>query len=145
MLNKKAGTEGITWVGGLVAILMIVAVSIVAYKVSSLGEKNPINISAISDSSSFYRVAAYALSSDFNSTEKGKILHDFYYDTRQIAMSIGLEGYPSVSRLGFSFIVYSYDPLFKFYTGFYLSCRACLPNKYLGVTYSREATNVFKP
>jgi len=145
MLNKKGVGEGFTWAAGLIVILVIIIMSYIAYTFGHIGEKNPVTISASTTSYSvgFNRVAVYLVSSDFNSTEKGKILHDFYDDTQQLLGGGGLAvNYPALKNNILPFKVY-FNPSFKYPTGFYLNCRAC-PKDYLEFAYFLEVKDVFK-
>lgn len=145
MFNKKGVGEGFSWAMGLIVILIIIALAFIAYTFGHIGEKNPVTISTTDTSSSlgFNRIATYLISSDFNSSEKGKILQGFYENTQQLPSGAGLaKDYPSLSMKVLPFIVY-YSPLFKFPTGFYLSCSKC-PNKYLEFTYTLEAKDDVK-
>lgn len=145
MLNKKGVGEGFTWAAGLIVILIIIALSYIAYTFGHIGQKNPVTISTTTTTYSygFNRLATYLVSADFNSTKKGEILYKFYSDTQQLPGGAGLAiHYPNLLNVGLSYKVY-YNPIFKFSTGFYLSCRAC-PNEYSEFVYGWEARNAVK-
>ncbi len=142
MLNKKGVGEGFSWAAGLIAILVIIILSYIAYTFGHIGEKNPVTISPTDTSYShgFNRIATYLISADFNSTRKGEILYKFYDDTQQTPG--GAAHYPEVSREVLPYRIYA-DPSFKYSTGFYLNCRACLKD-YLEFAYFVEVKDVFK-
>lgn len=85
MLNKKGVGEGISWAVGLIAILIIITFSVIAYSFGKLGEKNPIEVISSSNTNSLelQRITSYALSSDFNSSEKGKVLNSIYLNVEE--------------------------------------------------------------
>jgi hypothetical protein len=134
MFNKKAAGEGISWAAGLIAILVIIAFSIVAYQVSTIGEKKPITIDLSSDSghaSELQRIGAYVVSSDFNSSEKGKILNDMYSDPQDV---FGVSQGVPVLHLPLGYISTVFVNMrykqFNFLNDFYLNCKHS-PGKYL--------------
>jgi len=150
MLNKRAAGEGISWVVGLIAILMIIVFSIIAYKVGHIGEK-PITLDLSSGegyASELQRIGAYVVSSDFNSSEKGKILSEIYsnvkeekdylgnygFNPQQIGMKIA--GMPNFPIVGYSPITnIGYGP--GFVNSFYLSCSHCA-SKYFSFGLDRS-------
>lgn len=142
MLNKKGVGEGFSWAAGLIAILVIIILSYVAYTFGHVGAKNPVTISSEISSYSFgfNRIVPYLISSDFNSSRKGEILYKFYDNTIQTPG--GAAHYPQLPRSSLSYVIYA-DPSFRIPAGFYLSCRACL-NKYLEISYAWRSRNAIK-
>jgi len=135
MINKK-GNEPFSWFAGLIAILAIIIFAIVFVYVGHFGEK-PVTVSS---SGSIYslelqRVGAYIISSDFNSSMKGKILKDIYSNVN-FAFGEARE---------FPKLPFSEDYYFKSYPSiydlaiiddFYLKCSKC-ENKYLSFGLKR--------
>ena len=152
MFNKRGAGEGISWAVGLVAILMIIIFSLLAYLVGHLGEKKPITIDLTNTNgllSEFQRVGAYAISSDFNSSEKGKILNDIYSNVKEEADYGGNYGF-NPQQIGIkiagmpNFPIEGYSPILNigyglgFVNSFYLSCNHCA-SKYFSFGLERSS------
>lgn len=131
MVNKRAVGEAISWVGGLIAILMIIAFAVIAYKVGSIGEKKPITLELTSGSfsSELQRAGAYVISSDFNSGEKGKILQNAYLFGDGLLEGVGVKlglttlDVPLFKGYESWVIIPSSEKDYVFNLGFYLSSK----------------------
>ncbi|MEI7718586.1 MAG: hypothetical protein WCI72_01865 [archaeon] len=151
MLNKRAAGEGISWAAGLVAILMIIIFALIAYLVGHLGEKKPITIDLTNNNgflSEFQRVSAYTISSDFNSSEKGKILSEIYSNVKEekdYGGNYGWGAQPVGTKIvGMpNFPIVGYSPILNigyglgFVNSFYLSCNHCA-SKYFSFSLERS-------
>lgn len=144
MLNKRGVGEGFSWAIGLVAIFVIILFAVIAYMVGHIGEKKPVTIDTSlyrGLSSEYQRVGAYVVSSDFNSSEKGKNLLKIYefepsYNTYDIVVKkldiLFPKGYTTWTNIQYETIEYFMG------SGFFLS-RSGNPNHILfGVTESKD-------
>lgn len=142
MISKRAAGEIITWAIGLIAIVLIILISIMAFNVAKFGEKNPVSVFISTNiySSEMQRISVYAISEDFNGASKGKTLNDIYLNADESGvgnenyMAIGvsnanpvqikLSGFPKLNIEGYEVLINLKNEM-NLAKYFYLSCKKC--------------------